>query len=195
MRSRDASLRTQRWGPFGVCGELACILTFGFFWRGEFAGVSARRLAIHNFQKALTDRTALAQRQAVTPPSRIVTPRQAACTLELCYPPTWSSTLPTLPSARAHVWTTPDMAIEEYRALTQAQRSTGPMQRRGSSTATGTGCDRYVYLGEACGGRESLEEPARRVCAVEVEVEVEVGCKRQDAHRATYSSTAEADQT
>ena len=110
-------------------------------------------------------------------------------------PPTWSSTPPTLPSARAHVWTTPDMAIEEYRALTQAQRSTGPMQRRGSSTATGTGCDRYVYLGEACGWRESLEEPARRVCAVEVEVEVEVGCKRQDAHRATYSSTAEADQT
>jgi hypothetical protein len=27
---------------FFLCGELADILTFGFFWRGEFAGVSIR---------------------------------------------------------------------------------------------------------------------------------------------------------
>lgn len=61
-------------------------------------------------------------------------------------PPTWSSTLPTLPSARAHVRTTPDSAIEGNGALTRTQRSTGLMQRRGSSTATGTGCDRYVPM-------------------------------------------------
>jgi hypothetical protein len=61
-------------------------------------------------------------------------------------PPTWSSTLPTLPSARAHVRTTPDPAIGGNGALTRTQRSTGLMRRRGSSTATGTGCDRYVCL-------------------------------------------------
>jgi hypothetical protein len=83
MGLRDASGATV---GFFWCGELAGILTFGSFWRGEFADVPARRLAIHNFQKALTDRTALARRQAVTPPSRIVTPWQAACTLELCNP-------------------------------------------------------------------------------------------------------------
>jgi NADH dehydrogenase (ubiquinone) 1 alpha subcomplex subunit 6 len=111
-------------------------------------------------------------------------------------PPTWSSTLPTLPSARAHVRTTPDIAIERYGALTQVQRSTGPMRRRGSSTATGTGCDRYVYLDEACDGSGSLG-PAQRVCALEGSMR-DPGCgpqeTRRDADRAAYSSTAEADQ-
>ena len=110
-------------------------------------------------------------------------------------PPTWSSTLPTLPSARAHVQTTPDTAIEGYSALTQPQRSTGPMRRRGSSTATGTGCDRYVDLGEACDGRENLE-PAQRVCALKGSMR-DPRCgpqeTRRDADRATYSSAAEAD--
>lgn len=96
-------------------------------------------------------------------------------------PPTWSSTLPTLPSARAHVQTTPDTAIEGYSALTQPQRSTGPMRRRGSSTATGTGCDRYVYFGKTCNGRESLE-PAQRVCALEGSMR-DPGCGPQETRR------------
>ena len=60
-------------------------------------------------------------------------------------PPTWSSTLPTSPSARARVRRIPVRSIGRHASLTRAQRSTGTMRSGGSFTATGTGCGRYVY--------------------------------------------------
>jgi NADH dehydrogenase (ubiquinone) 1 alpha subcomplex subunit 6 len=68
------------------------------------------------------------------------------------------------------------------------------MRRRGSSTATGTGCDRYVYLDEACDGSGSLG-PAQRVCAPDGSIR-DPGSGLQETRRrqGDYSSAAEADQ-
>ncbi|KAJ8116753.1 hypothetical protein OPT61_g1887 [Boeremia exigua] len=103
-------------------------------------------------QQAPPARTTLAKRQAATPPAASSLHSKLGEHSSSATPPTWSSTLPTLPSAHAH-------------------RSTGAMRRRGSSTATGTGCDRR-------GGNADTEG---RICT--------------DVQQTTGSPTAEADRT
>jgi hypothetical protein len=128
-----------RWRRFGV----VVFKTRLVLCASDVVGLSRRQASTTTFH-APPAKSALRMLGAALRSNRIVTARRAGEHSSSATPSTWSSTQPTLPSARANVRHIPPTAIERNRALTQLQRSTGPMRRRGSSTATATGCGRYV---------------------------------------------------